>query len=155
MALLMPSLAGAREAAKRVQCASGLRQIYMGAMMYANAYRGAYPGHVDWGMHDHFCNNVWTTWSPPMHEDMVHFVSSRHYRCPSDPNDPPLNYGPDWRDGPPDYPAYAYSFTSYWIFMGTCNHPDTYPGKDTSKYPPARGAGSAFQRGCIYDSSGP
>lgn len=154
ISILLPALAKARESARRVQCGSGLRQIYQGSMLYAAAYKGALPGHVDWGMHDHFSNNVWTNWSPPMHEAMQNFVSARMFRCPSDLNEPPLNYGPDWRDGPPDYPSYQYSFTSYWMFMGTCNHPDTYPNRDTTRYPPDR-EGSGFQRGCIYDSYGP
>src|SRR5687768_1445796 len=46
VALLLPALQRAREHAKRVQCGSNLRQIWQGAMMYANQYKGGLPGQV-------------------------------------------------------------------------------------------------------------
>src|SRR5687768_11252260 len=41
--ILMPSLRRAREAAKRVQCGSNLRQIGMAIVSYAGANKGRYP----------------------------------------------------------------------------------------------------------------
>jgi len=43
IAILLPSLNKAREAAKTVSCASNLRQIGMAIRMYANDNRGFYP----------------------------------------------------------------------------------------------------------------
>jgi prepilin-type N-terminal cleavage/methylation domain-containing protein/prepilin-type processing-associated H-X9-DG protein len=43
IAILMPALQRARQAAMRVQCLSNLRQITMAAQMFANANRGAPP----------------------------------------------------------------------------------------------------------------
>jgi hypothetical protein len=42
-AVLMPALNRSRETAKRVQCASNIRQISMGILMYANDHKGEYP----------------------------------------------------------------------------------------------------------------
>jgi prepilin-type processing-associated H-X9-DG protein len=41
--ILLPSLNRARETANRVKCASNLRQIGQGCVMYANDHKGAYP----------------------------------------------------------------------------------------------------------------
>src|SRR5687767_15830489 len=43
IAILLPSLQRAREAAKRVQCGSNLRQIGMAVISYAGANKGKYP----------------------------------------------------------------------------------------------------------------
>ncbi len=43
MAVLLPSLAKSRQAALRVQCGSGLRQVGLGTLMYANDFAGAFP----------------------------------------------------------------------------------------------------------------
>jgi prepilin-type N-terminal cleavage/methylation domain-containing protein/prepilin-type processing-associated H-X9-DG protein len=44
IAILMPSLARAREQARRVQCASNLRQITLATIMYADRNGGVLPG---------------------------------------------------------------------------------------------------------------
>jgi prepilin-type N-terminal cleavage/methylation domain-containing protein/prepilin-type processing-associated H-X9-DG protein len=44
IAILLPSLARAREQARRVQCASNLRQIAAATIMYAGQNRGCIPG---------------------------------------------------------------------------------------------------------------
>src|SRR5436853_7051721 len=44
VAILMPSLARAREQARRVQCASNLRQITLATIMYADRNGGVLPG---------------------------------------------------------------------------------------------------------------
>lgn len=43
IALLMPSLSGVREAARKVVCASNIRQIGLGLAMYADDHRGQLP----------------------------------------------------------------------------------------------------------------
>lgn len=43
ISILMPALSRARESAITVQCASNLRQLYLGAAMYAEANRGYLP----------------------------------------------------------------------------------------------------------------
>lgn len=44
LSILMPSLARARRAALTVQCASNMRTIMQGVILYANVYKGAFPG---------------------------------------------------------------------------------------------------------------
>jgi len=43
ISILLPSLAKARESAKRVQCQSNLRQLGYGMMQYANTNKGYAP----------------------------------------------------------------------------------------------------------------
>src|SRR5688572_1162504 len=127
VALLLPALNAARERAKRVHCASNLRGIHQGAMMYANAFQGAFPTIVHWGMHDHLGVGDWWSlfgptpdsgWPYEQSVEMGKYVDGRLFKCPSDENMPPLapNYGGDWREMPPYFPLHTHSFTSYWIF---------------------------------------
>jgi prepilin-type N-terminal cleavage/methylation domain-containing protein len=44
IALLLPSLGGAREAARRAQCMANTRQIHVGANVYANDFKLRLPG---------------------------------------------------------------------------------------------------------------
>ncbi len=46
IAILLPALSKAREAAKKIQCASNLRQVGVGIQMYINEYRGWLPPHT-------------------------------------------------------------------------------------------------------------
>src|SRR4051794_3412540 len=43
ISILLPSLAKAREQGNRIKCASNIRQIAMGARMYANEQKGKFP----------------------------------------------------------------------------------------------------------------
>ena len=46
ISILLPSLSGVREAARRVACASNVRQIGLGITMYADDYRDRLPPSV-------------------------------------------------------------------------------------------------------------
>ena len=48
VALMMPALGRAREQARRVQCASNLRQVTIATLAYAGANRGTMPQPADW-----------------------------------------------------------------------------------------------------------
>ncbi len=53
IAILLPALGAARNAAIRIQCASNVRQIHMGAAAYATDHNGRYPHRGGTGMpHD-------------------------------------------------------------------------------------------------------
>ena len=166
IAMLLPALQRAREQAKRVQCGSNLRSIYQGAMMYANMYRGGLPGMVVWGNHDMFTSSGWfegysppITWVDAMHQEMFKYIDSRMYKCPSDINLSPF-YGElfEWRDRDPFHPVHGhyFDFSSYFMFMGACEHPNCYlPFNDLRAYPPSRKTpGHPGHRGCIYDGQG-
>jgi prepilin-type N-terminal cleavage/methylation domain-containing protein len=43
ISILLPALNAAKERANRIKCASNLRQIGQGLMLYANDNKGAYP----------------------------------------------------------------------------------------------------------------
>src|SRR5688572_31610046 len=43
ISILLPALNAAKERANRVKCASNLRQVGQGLMLYANDNKGAYP----------------------------------------------------------------------------------------------------------------
>jgi prepilin-type N-terminal cleavage/methylation domain-containing protein len=46
-ALLLPSLAAAKERARRTQCKSNMHQVCLGAMLYAGDFQGFYPSDLD------------------------------------------------------------------------------------------------------------
>ena len=48
IAILLPALQKARQAANRTVCASNLRSISQGVMMFADARAGYYPAHLNW-----------------------------------------------------------------------------------------------------------
>ena len=53
IAVLMPALKKARESANEISCASNLRQLMMGVLMFANEHKGHLPGgHYDGGNPD-------------------------------------------------------------------------------------------------------
>lgn len=43
IAILLPALAGAREAARRMQCLNNLKQMNLGVMLYTNDFKGKLP----------------------------------------------------------------------------------------------------------------
>jgi prepilin-type N-terminal cleavage/methylation domain-containing protein len=65
VAILLPSLARARQAALRVKCASGLRQIGIGMRMYANDNRDVLPPWAGRG---------WQWWGLPNNTQYPYFI---------------------------------------------------------------------------------
>jgi prepilin-type N-terminal cleavage/methylation domain-containing protein/prepilin-type processing-associated H-X9-DG protein len=89
-ALLLPSLNRAREHARRVQCASNLRQVSLATIMYANQNRGVFPGVGRWPHQAH----DWVYWGRVAPFDALDEsgiapylgrpVTAAVLRCPSD-----------------------------------------------------------------------
>ena len=115
IAILMPTLNRAREQARRVQCASNLRQVAMATIMYTNQNRGVLPGVGRWSQQPH----DWIYWARVAPYDDLDGSGIAPYlgkpmtanvlRCPSD----------DWESretgfknmsGKPPYP-YLFSYT--------------------------------------------
>jgi prepilin-type N-terminal cleavage/methylation domain-containing protein len=96
VAMLLPALTRAREAAMRVSCASNLRNLTLAGFMYANEYRDWLP----WGCQQQFSvtgfysNNYLYTWGPlndgPGFRLRPYFKDLRITRCPSNDLDPPF-----------------------------------------------------------------
>jgi len=91
IAILLPALKRAREAAISVQCLSNLRQCGLGAQMYINQYRGVmivYDGGDNW--------NPRTPWSNILVGDATHpggfLVNNDALHCPK--NQRKAWYGP-------------------------------------------------------------
>jgi len=93
ISILLPSLSRAREQAKRVQCASNMRQIGLAVLGYNNENKGWFPrASADAG--NGFSNDDWIFWDPgraPIRDQgaLVKFLGDKffveaHYRCPSD-----------------------------------------------------------------------
>src|SRR5213082_2396057 len=54
VALLLPAVQSAREAARRTQCSNNLKQLALAMTQYADTYKGAFPvAEYSWG---------WGTW---------------------------------------------------------------------------------------------
>lgn len=92
VAVLVPTLAGARAQAKKAVCASNLRQLLMATMMYAHEQRGAMPpcgwsgkkvqgywwGQISAGRIDHTISPLYTYLRSRLDEEGV-------FECPDQP----------------------------------------------------------------------
>jgi len=76
VALLLPALSKARIQAKRVACASNLRQIHIAAMQYRSLFRGFVPVYVGGG------EGGWQHLLNPYLEKNHPDTLARVYRCP-------------------------------------------------------------------------
>ena len=113
LAILLPVLGRAREQARRVQCASNLRQITQAWMMYADSNQGLLPAaapKIGTSAHD------WLIWFKPLTQEkldrsaLAPYIGRRLnpmlFRCPSD----------DWQshkdlDGDTDFGPYYFSYS--------------------------------------------
>ena len=94
IAILMPSLAKAREQAKTIDCASRLRQIGIALMNYATDHRGEFPNWSGWhvvggnGTGEDSPGLGWTEQIEPY----LLKADSVIYNCPSFPEEYRINY---------------------------------------------------------------
>jgi prepilin-type processing-associated H-X9-DG protein len=95
--ILLPSLNRARETANRVKCASNMRQIGMGILMYSNENRGKYPPDL---------GTVLAT------QDLTPDV----FTCPSGDGPagpPPVAPGPNAQPGSPEHKKWQADLTAW------------------------------------------
>ena len=89
-AILFPVFARARENARRSSCASNLKQLALGMLMYTQDYDGGLPAYI---------RNGSATW-PQLYDPTVDYVKNEQvYRCPSAPSATrPMSdiYGPQY-----------------------------------------------------------
>jgi prepilin-type N-terminal cleavage/methylation domain-containing protein/prepilin-type processing-associated H-X9-DG protein len=114
VAILLPALGRAREHARRVQCASNLRQVALATIMYANQNGGVMPGVGRWPHQPH----DWVYWGLTAPYDETDDCALAPYlgrpvneavlRCPSDDWEPRRR--PLFMSGLPPY-GYAYSYS--------------------------------------------
>lgn len=110
IAILLPALAKAREAAQTVNCLSNLRQLGMANTMYINQNKGYFPNAGDEWPQESFVD-VW---------DLLGTVTpASFYTCPTD-NDPPFNifwvtnFGPSF--GYPNLNALEFPCSYYYPY---------------------------------------
>jgi prepilin-type processing-associated H-X9-DG protein len=98
VALLLPALAKAREAANVATCLSNLRQIGLGIEMYVNSQRGEMPlileRYINEGQRNGLAGNRWgRSWAGLLRD--VAKVPVQAFRCPSDTRAYQLTSDPD------------------------------------------------------------
>src|SRR5690606_16616051 len=83
-AILFPVFARARENARRSSCASNLKQIALGYLMYANDNDGRLPAYI---------KNGSATWAKTYEPTIEYVKNEQIYRCPSAPtSNLPINH---------------------------------------------------------------
>ncbi len=130
IAMLLPALNKAREAAKSVQCLSNLRQISLAIQMYANENRQTYPpyyfGSIGIPSGTYWCGEL---------IKLGYVKTPRLYHCPSFQTD--MNWSrPDLLTAPNSvlygWCDYGYNYT----YVGSSSRYYTYP--NPNYYTPAR-----------------
>lgn len=95
VAILLPSLAKAREQAKTTACASQLRQLGMGLMIYSQANAGVLPAWSGWhtieDKGDMNPDQPGPAWTQYLERSYVK-PDNNIYNCPSFPHDRKINY---------------------------------------------------------------
>src|SRR5262245_25655805 len=82
-ALLLPSLARAKEHARRAKCVSNLKQVSLGIKLFAQDREGYYPWHTDTiegGTYGPTAGQAWLNFSAASNE----FDTPKILACPSD-----------------------------------------------------------------------
>ena len=126
VALLLPSLSKARTQAKRVACASNLRQIHLAAMQYRTAYRGFVPVFVSGADEQHW----WYFLNVYLEKNWM-TTRSKVFRCPGSRfanTDNAVTYGPVFQ-GTFNYPTpkwHAPPSMLGWVIQNNWN--DNWPG---------------------------
>ncbi len=87
-AMLLPALAKAREQARSAVCKNNLKQIFLGAIMYAD-------DHGQWFPKATGSNPVYNTWSDELRS--VGYLGTDILQCPSKQNWGSYYYGLNWR----------------------------------------------------------
>jgi len=149
VALLLPAVQAAREAARRMQCQNNLKQIALGVLNYESTYRRIPASAVvnlsvtstgnngSWGVHGRILNyleqsslydqvDINTAWDYQMAIDALRIPT---YTCPSDPGTNQI------RDNGPGRPklvptSYGFNLGTWFVF-----NPSTRQGGDGAFYP--------------------
>ncbi|HTQ39269.1 MAG TPA: DUF1559 domain-containing protein [Pirellulales bacterium] len=125
IALLLPAVQAAREAARRTQCMNNLKQLGLGCLTYESTKKTLPPGHVNNSSASNACNRaggLFDNWAldilPYIEEkqtwSLYHFDKTNDdasnamaeqtllpsMSCPSDPNPPQLSYPEVYIDAP-------------------------------------------------------
>jgi prepilin-type processing-associated H-X9-DG protein len=95
VAMLLPAMTRAREAAKTIRCASNLRQIGIALYAYSAQYKGELPTWSGWHVYPPGSPEDtpgFTAWTIQLEPFIGQNPNSPTWDCPSFPADTPLNY---------------------------------------------------------------
>ena len=125
ISILLPSLRGAREQARRVYCASNLRTIGQGFYFYTQASNGVLPGSHEWSdkLRPHLQKSIpkkATVQGPPIMN--AEFFQVDIYLCPDDPIKHPRPFHFHLAAGVPNSGLSKILLLSY-----ACNENATWP----------------------------
>lgn len=119
VSLILPALGSARAQAKKTVCASNVRQLAIGSLMYTNEARGAMPpcywadrrtegywwGQIMADHVDHTLSPLYKYIRSSLHDDSV-------FECPEQPVG---TYTPQPRDLAPPQPTSTYGYNGYYL----------------------------------------
>jgi prepilin-type N-terminal cleavage/methylation domain-containing protein/prepilin-type processing-associated H-X9-DG protein len=102
--MLLPGIARAKDAARRISCLNNARQLGLATMMYADDFQGRYPSRA--------ITNRWPSALKPYYKDV------RVLRCPSDPPWPKATNNPNVggvivNTNSPDYVQRSFLFNGW------------------------------------------
>ena len=138
VALLLPSLARAKELTRRAICATNLHHWFQGASLYAQDYDGSYPGVIQWAYNEVFVNTIGPVdIGTSMYPAMMKYIPRDLMFCPSYER---TGYTDTWTT------ITGWNRVPYWIMLGRADYPlDTAHGWVPWTSAPPRDCGN-----CVY-----
>lgn len=115
IALLLPALAGAKERARRIQCASNLHQIGIGLHLYAEEHRDLLPDCTTNNPNFYGSNWPWDLNTNLVNDLLGRGITRPVFYCPSNPDMNDSDHWDCWQNNP-----YPIRVVGYVFLMNGC-----------------------------------